>query len=358
MTPYTEVLFEEIPGQGGSLGVITLNRPSVLNSLNHDMIHAMTHQLTAWRSDAQIKAVIIRAAEGRAFCAGGDLRLTYDRIKAHDPIMSGFFHDEYQLNSLIFHFPKPYIALLDGITMGGGVGISIHGSHRVATDRLLFAMPETGIGFFPDVGGSYFLPRLTHEMGTYLGLTGARLSADECVHLGIAQHKIAQDKLNALVDELAQTPFAMDANAQVLKIISSYAVNTQPSQLLTHQAAIQACFGAQTMEAVLQALHESDDAICKDAIAILSKKSPTSLKVTLRALQRGRQLSFDDCMIQEYRLVCRFLQGHDFIEGIRAVIIDKDQTPQWKPATLADVTMQDVEHYFAPLERELMSHVG
>src|SRR3989338_2126316 len=198
MSDDQEVLFEEIAGQGGHLGVITLNRPQILNSLNQTMIDAMYAQLNKWAIAPDIKAVVIRAAPGRAFCAGGDLRFTYERFKNKDPLLSTFFRDEYQLNRLIYHFPKPYIALLDGITMGGGVGISIHGSHRVATENLLFAMPETGIGFFPDVGGTYFLPRLPGRIGYYLGLTGARIKTDDCVTLGISQHKVTRDKLSAL----------------------------------------------------------------------------------------------------------------------------------------------------------------
>jgi enoyl-CoA hydratase/carnithine racemase len=353
MTIYHDVLFDEILGEGGNLGVITLNRANVLNSLNHSMILAMYEKLRLWESADNIKAVIIRAAEGRAFCAGGDLRLTYERIKAHDPIMTHFFRDEYQLNNKIYHFPKPYIALLDGITMGGGVGISIHGSHRVATDRLLFAMPETGIGFFPDVGGSYFLPRLPGCIGYYLGLTGARINSDDCVQIGLAQYKVAQDSLPELIHELAQQSFATDARATVSQIIEKFQVVVKPSSLLEHQQNIHECFNGKTMEEILNNLHQSEYAVCKEAATMIAKKSPTSLKVSLRAMQAGKHLKFDDCMRQEYRLVSRFLEDHDFAEGIRAVIIDKDQKPHWEPTSLEAVTQQKVEKYFAPLAKEL-----
>jgi enoyl-CoA hydratase len=353
MNPYTEVLFEEKKGAQGNLGIIILNRPSVLNSLNQSMVKAMYEQLQVWATADHIKAVVIRAAEGRAFCAGGDLRLTFDRVRSQDPLMRAFFQDEYQLNRFIFHFPKPYIALLDGITMGGGVGISIHGSHRVATERLLVAMPETGIGFYPDVGGTYFLPRLPGHSGFYLGLTGARIKSDDCVALGIAQHKVSPDSLPALIDQLAQQPFETDARATVTEIIKQFDIASQSSPILEHQAAIDLSFSANTMEAILQALQTSTDILCKEAASLIPKKSPTSLKVTLKALQESNHLDFNACMRQEYRLTSHFLESHDFPEGIRAVIIDKDQTPQWNPSHLEAVSNNAVNHYFQPAAEEL-----
>jgi len=353
MDTYQEVLFDEMAGKDGNLGIITLNRPEALNALNHTMIRAMHAKLQSWANAVDIKAVVIRAVEGRAFCAGGDLRLTYERATAHDPDMANFFREEYQLNRFIFHYPKPYIALLDGITMGGGVGISIHGSHRVATDRLLFAMPETGIGFFPDVGGTYFLPRLSGKIGYYLGLTGARLNADESVAIGLMQQKIPQHKLPELVNTLARESLGEDARATVTQILNEFATAIQPSNLLAQETALNACFSAHTMEEILIALQNSDNEMCKEAVTTLAKKSPASLKITLKALQDGEGLNFDACMRQEYRLVCHFLLGHDFIEGIRALIIDKDQKPQWRPDSLQEVSDTEVEKYFAPLTEEL-----
>lgn len=353
MTAYTEVLFEEMAGEGGHLGIITLNRPAVLNSLNHDMILAMHNQLQAWATAVHIKAVIIRAAEGRAFCAGGDIRLAYERAKANDPTAAYFFRDEYQLNRFIFHYPKPYIALLNGITMGGGVGVSIHGSHRIATDNLLFAMPETGIGFFPDVGGTYFLPRLPGKIGFYLGLTGARLKSDDCVGLGIATHKVSSDSLSSIIDALAQTSFSSNPRLSVTEIIERFQLTIQPSTLLAERNAIDTYFSGNTMEELMANLERAKDGIGEEALRTLHKKSPTSLKITLRALQEGQHLSFDDCMSQEFRLTCRFLQGHDFPEGIRAVVIDKDQKPHWIPPTLEGVSQQEIQKYFAPLAHEL-----
>lgn len=346
MTDFYEVLFEEMRGNGGNLGVMTLNRPSALNSLTHKMIVAMHARLKIWAADTNIKAVIIRAVEGRAFCAGGDLKLTYERACRKDPAMMEFFNDEYQLNCYIHHYPKPYIAILNGITMGGGVGVSIHGSHRIATDKLLFAMPETGIGFFPDVGGTYFLPRLPGKLGYYLGLTGARIKSDDCVGLGIAQHKVAEEDLTELLSAIANQEFTADAKASVTQAIKQFELAAQPSALLAQQDVIEKIFHQNTMEDILQNLHDSKETICQDALTALTKKSPTSLKVTLRALDQGQHLDFDTVMQHEYRLTCRFLQEHDFIEGIRAVIIDKDQKPQWEPAALVEVTREQVESYF------------
>lgn len=349
-----EVLFEEISGKGGNIGVITLNRPKALNSLTHDMIHAMHAQLKLWAAAAHIKAVVIRAADGRAFCAGGDLRLTYDRRLANDPLLTQYFYDEYQLNRFIFHFPKPYIALLDGITMGGGVGVSIHGSHRIATERLLFAMPETGIGFFPDVGGTYFLPRLPGKIGFYLGLTGEKLASDDCVALGICQQKVAQEAIPELLHALAQHPLGNHSRMAVTQIIDQFKTNIKPSSLLEQQSIIDKCFTANTIEEITTSLQQSNNERCKEAAVMFTKKSPSSLKVTLKALQEGIQLDFDACMRQEYRLTCRFLQGHDFFEGIRALIIDKDQNPQWIPDSLEKISINEVNEYFSPLTKELV----
>lgn len=358
MTAYTDVLFETISGKAGDVGVITLNRPEVLNSLDHGMIQHMYTHLNEWKSARTIKAVIIRAAEGRAFCAGGDLRLTHDRWLVKDRALSQFFYEEYHLNRLIFHFPKPYIALLDGITMGGGVGISIHGSHRVATDRLLFAMPETGIGFYPDVGGTYFLPRLPGKTGYYLGLTGARLDCDTSVALGVATLKVARESLNNIIRALADEPLddraGLSARQRASEVLNQFNLPIQPSHLLAQQAEIDHCFAGDRMEAIISLLQQSRSPLMKEAIAVLAKKSPTSLKVTLKALQEGKELDFDECMKQEYRLTCHFLEGHDFAEGIRAIIIDKDQAPVWDPATLNEVSHREVLDYFAPLSKELV----
>jgi enoyl-CoA hydratase len=344
-----EVILTEIRGVGGDIGLITLNRPQHLNALNHTMIHAIYPALQQWAAAEHIKAVIINA-QGRAFCAGGDLRLVYNRWLAHEPHIERFFDDEYQLNQAIFHFPKPYIALLDGITMGGGVGLSIHGSHRVVTERIKFAMPETGIGFYPDVGGTYFLPRLRNHLGFYLGLTGIVLNADDCVELEIAQHKVLSDTLPALIQALAQTPFAKDAFESVSEVIAEFGVTTHAlSDFFQKTSSIEACFKEKTIEEIIQQLTTSAESLCRETATLLQKKSPTALKVTLCALQQGATLAFDACMHEEYTLTKNFLKGHDFMEGIRALIIDKDQSPNWQPDSLDKVTEQIVAGYFADI---------
>ena len=352
-----EILFEEMTGQGGNLGIITLQRQQALNALNYSMVLSLDKQLALWEKADHIKAVIIRAAEGRAFCAGGDLRFTYEKWLKHEKetTLAQFFRDEYRLNRRIFHYPKPYIALLDGITMGGGVGISIHGSHRVATDRLVFAMPETGIGFFPDVGGSYFLPRLPGKIGYYLGLVGARINYNDCCAVGIAQYLVSREALLTMTSTLADTAFGHDANATVTQVLNQFTMPVQPAALLNLQAEIDTCFSHKTVEKIIQSLESSSNSWGRETVAMLSKKSPTSLKVSLRQLHEGQHLDFDHCMRLEYRLVNRFLQEHDFREGIRAVIIDKDQSPQWQPSHLEGVTMEMVDKYFSPLTEELPS---
>jgi len=345
MTAGDDVLFTELTGNGGDLGVITLNRPAALNALNHHMIKQMHANLRSWEKAKHIKAIIIRAAEGRAFCAGGDLRLTYQYCLKQDPAMTDFFREEYELNRYIFHYPKPYIALLDGITFGGGVGISIHGSHRIATERLLFAMPETGIGFFPDVGGTYFLPRLVEQIGFYLGLTGTRINFADCVQLNIAQTHVQARRLPDLMVALAACEFTHDARAAVTAVIQQFSEPVQEAKILTEYAHIKSAFLQTSMEAILQHLQTNPHPLAKATIEQLEKKSPLSLKVSLQALIRGAQLNFDECMQQELRIATRFLLGHDFAEGIRAVIIDKDQQPRWQPASLQAVSIAEVEKY-------------
>lgn len=345
------VLFSVAPGKDGDLGIITLNRQQALNAINLTMVEAMLKQLRAWQVDRSIKAVVIHATPGRAFCAGGDLRHTYDKNHLRINEMTDFFRTEYNLNKAIYHFPKPYIALWDGITMGGGVGISIHGSHRIATENLVFAMPETGIGFFPDVGGTYFLPRLPHKIGYYLGLTGARLKLADSLGIGIATNHVPSTRLADLIKSLAATKFSTDA--EVTTIIQKFSAEVDSSSLISQAKLIENMFTAATMETLVQQVQQSNSELGQQIYNELLKKSPTSLKVTLHALHVASELNFDKSMQQEFRLASRFLEGHDFSEGIRAVIIDKDQNPKWLPATLNEVTDATVNQYFAPLVKEL-----
>jgi enoyl-CoA hydratase len=353
MDSIPEINFEEISGRDGNLGLITLTRQHVLNALNQVMFNALNQQLTEWEAANHIKAVVIRAAAGRAFCAGGDIRYAYERKMAGDPKLIHFFYDEYRMNRHIHHYSKPYIALLDGITMGGGVGISVHASHRVATNRLVFAMPETAIGFYPDVGTTYILARLPHKIGFYLGLTGARIGLNDGVATGLINYPVKEDIFPDIIYQLADTSFAEDARASVSQVIQSFSMPVDEPSLWEQRDKIENCFNKKTMEEILVALEKDGSQWCHDVATSLKAKSPTSLKVTLRALQEATALEFDSCMQMEYRLTSRFIEQHDFFEGIRAVLIDKDQQPDWKPATLSAVKLAEVKKYFAPLEVEL-----
>ena len=329
-----EVLFET----RGSLGLITLNRPQALNALNRPMCLAIHAQLDAWRDDAAVKAVVIQGAGERAFCAGGDVVTVYHAGKNGSPDWEGFFHDEYRMNHAIATFPKPYVALIDGITMGGGVGLSIHAPYRVATERTLFAMPETGIGLIPDVGGTHALPRLPGALGTYLGLTGARLKAADCVYAGIATHHVPSDRLDALVEALA-------GGGEVATLLGDFDCDTEEAPLEGVRAAIDRHFAHDKVEAIVASLAKGDDWAQAQA-ATLAKMSPTSCKLTLRALREGAGLDIAGALRNEYRVVCAIKAEHDFYEGIRAQLIDKDRNPKWQPATLAEVSEAEVDRYF------------
>jgi len=333
-----EVLFE----RRGALGLITLNRPKALNALTREMCLAMKAQLDAWASDDAAKTVAIRGSGERAFCAGGDIRSLYDSGKAGTPYALEFYRDEYVLDTAIKRYPKPYVALISGIVMGGGVGVSVHGSHRVADETTTFAMPETGIGLFPDVGGSYFLPRCAGEIGMYLALTGARLKTADCLYAGIATHFVPAAKRDALIEGLAagQPPDA---------VLGGVCETVPDTFLADHRAAIDAIFAKPSVEAILAALDADHTDWSRDTARIIRTKSPTSTKLTFRQLRKGREMSFEDCMRMEYRMVHGIVAGHDFYEGVRAAIIDKDGTPKWQPSALEAVTDTDIEAYFKPL---------
>ncbi len=349
MIKISEIEFEEVTGRNGNLGLITLTRPAVLNALNHVMFNALNDQLTEWETANHIKAVVIRAAEGRAFCVGGDIRYAYERKMANDPTLIDFFRDEYRMNRHIHEYSKPYIALLDGITMGGGVGISAHASHRVATDRLVFAMPETGIGFYPDVGTTYILARLPHMIGFYLGLTGARISLNDCIATGLVDYAVKREIFPELIYKLADTDLAGDEKAIVSGVIQSFKISAGEAPLWEYREKIEKYFNHKSVEEILAALETDGSQWCLDVIKTLKTKSPTSLKVTLQALHEAAKLDFDDCMQMEFRLTSHFIESHDFFEGIRAVVIDKDQKPHWKPATLRGVSTAMVKKFFIPI---------
>jgi enoyl-CoA hydratase len=343
MSDDAEVLFEK----RGALGLITLNRPKALNALTHGMCVSMTAQLAAWAKDDEIKAVVVRGTGDRAFCAGGDIRALYESGKAGTPYALDFYRDEYVLDAAIKHYPKPYVALIQGIDMGGGVGVSVNGRYRIAGETMVFAMPETGIGLFPDVGGSYFLPRCPGQLGMYLGLTGARLKTTDSLYAGIATHFVPMAKWDGLIGVLA-------SGTEVEAAIAGVQDTVPDTFLSEHRATIDRVFAGNSVEEVLAALDAEHEDWTDDAAKTIRTKSPTSLKLTFRQLREGAKLEFDDCMRMEFRMVNRIVAGRDFYEGVRATIIEKDGAPKWQPADLMQVSDADIAAYFAPLgQKEL-----
>jgi len=339
----------------GALGVIELTRPKALNALTLEMIEAADPLLRAWAADAGVRAVLIRGQGEKAFCAGGDVRAVWEDGKAlqrgdsDGGLTRRFFWEEYSLNRLIHQYPKPYVAWIDGITMGGGLGLSMHGSHRVAGDRTMAAMPETAIGFFPDVGATWVLPRLPGAIGMYLALTGARLEAADAVHAGLATHYVPSDARADLAQAIAEADLSGDAHAAIDRVLEDFAQDPGTAPLQDVRPAIDRCFGQPSLESLLRALRAEGTAWAEQVLQTLSRRSPTSMKLAFAAIQRGRHLDFDSCITMEYRLSQSCMAGHDFYEGIRAVLVDKDQAPQWQPAAIAEVDDETIERAFHSL---------
>lgn len=328
--------------QEGQCGRITLNRPDALHALNEPMCAAILAALTAWASDDGIAHVLIDHAEGsRGFCAGGDIRMLATSGAGDGSEARAFFATEYRMNTALFNFPKPVIAIMDGVTMGGGVGLSVHGAYRVATERTLFAMPETGIGLFPDVGGGWFLPRLDGEIGTWLALTGARLKGADVWHAGVATHFTASESIDDLKAELVKAgPAALDGLD---------APKTEPG-FAEALPVINGCFAHDRAEDIRDCLIADGGAWASKQVEFLASKSPRTVKVALRQVREGAAFTrFEDNMINEYRIGARQVQSDDFIEGVRAVIIDKDHSPNWAHASLEDVPDSLIDEVFAPL---------
>ncbi|QOD03953.1 enoyl-CoA hydratase/isomerase family protein [Pseudarthrobacter sp. BIM B-2242] len=339
-----EVLFE----RRGHLGVITLNRPKAVNALNAGMVAAVLEQLTTWAQDDAVATVLVRGAGDRGLCAGGDIVAIYQDLLAGGSATAEFWTTEYRLNALISRYPKPYVAFMDGLVLGGGVGISAHGSLRVVTERTRTGMPETTIGFVPDVGGTLLLSRAPGESGTHAALTGAHLSGADALFLGLADHFVPSGSLPALAEAL-ESATAADA-------VGRFAEDPPASALAERREWIDAAYASYDAEEIVRRLRAAGGEAA-DAAATIEAKSPTAVKLTLASLRRVRGFSLEETLAQEYRVGLRSLAGPDFREGIRAQVVDKDRNPHWKPATLAEVTAADVEHYFAPLgDRELQLH--
>ena len=334
-----EIRFERT----GRAGVVTMTRPQALNALSHGMVLALAKALAAWEDDPAIAVVLIRG-EGRAFSAGGDIMQVYAAHQAGEEPPAGFFADEYRLNAHIQRYRKPYVALIDGIVMGGGVGVSFHGSHRVLTENAQFAMPEVGIGFFPDVGASHILPGLGGHFGMYLALTGNRIGWGDALGCGLATHAVRAADQQRLVERLCESG---DAEAALEGLTVSVARETEGAVL----DAIARHFAKPSLEAIVASLRAeaASDSFAARTLATIEGRSPTSLLVAWREIEAGRGLSMADCMRMEFRILVRMLAGHDFYEGIRAAIVDKDRRPRWRPARIEDVPAADVAAYFASL---------
>lgn len=346
MTEEAEALFET----RGPLGLVTLNRPKALNALSLNMIRLIDTQLRVWAEDDAIKAIVLLGAGEKAFCAGGDVVSLAKEWDGVEQLRKDFFREEYILNTLIHTYPKPYIPLVDGISMGGGVGMSVHGSHRVVSEKVKFAMPETTIGLFPDVGGTWFLPKLRGEVGAYLALTNAQLRAPDVVYAGVYDSFVPSADLPALLDELAGADWqAGDGHATASRVIDGFQKHPGEPTLAQHQAVIDRCFGYDSLPEILDALDADGSDFAATAAQAIRDKSPLMSSVTLRQLRKGAPLSFEDCMILEYRMTQACMAGTEFFEGVRALLIDKDKNPKWSPANLEDVTEEMIERHFAPL---------
>ncbi len=326
----------------GGVGRLTLNRPAALHALNTGMCALMIEALLAWRDDTAVHAVLIDHSGERGFCAGGDIRMLAESGAGDGVDARRFFFTEYRLNTLLFDYPKPVIAIMDGVTMGGGVGLSMPSRYRVATERTNFAMPETGIGLFPDVGGGWHLPRLPGETGMWLALTGARLRGADCLALGIATHFVESSRIAALKEALVTEPLE--------QALTRFQTDPGAAPIAAQRADIDRLFAQSSVEAIFAALETDGSDWAKAQLDTLKTKSPQTLKVAFRQLREGVAMrSFSDEMVVEYRIGARVVQRPDFIEGVRAVIVEKDNAPNWSPATLDGVSDAMLDEIFASL---------
>jgi enoyl-CoA hydratase len=329
----------------GSVGLATLNRPKAINSITHSMVTTLRGVLKEWAADSAVTAVVLSGAGERGLCAGGDVVAIYHSARGDGSEARRFWYDEYQLNALIGSYPKPYVSLMDGIVMGGGVGVGAHGNTRVVTDKSKIGMPEVGIGFIPDVGGTYLISRAPGLAGLHAGLTGAPFNGADAIALGFADHYVLQHELadftSAIVDE------------GVSAALETYSVQPPPSELI-QQRWINECYTGESVAEIVAVLGDHDERPANDAANLIASRSPTAVSVTLEAVRRaGALATLEDVLVQEYRTSCAALSSHDLVEGIRAQLIDKDRKPKWSPASLADVESADVEGYFASRGYEL-----
>ncbi|HEU4363231.1 MAG TPA: enoyl-CoA hydratase/isomerase family protein [Mycobacterium sp.] len=331
----------------GSTGLLTLNRPKAINSLTQTMVDALRAVLTDWEHDDAISAVVLTGAGERGLCAGGDVVAIYHSAKADGAAARRFWYDEYQLNAMIGRFAKPYVSVMSGIVMGGGVGVGAHANTRVVTDTTKMAMPEVGIGFIPDVGGTYLLSRAPGSLGLHAALTGAPFSGADAIALGFADHYLPQDNLAAFTATIVAEGVAA--------AVAAHSVEPPPSALAAQRDWIDECYAHGTVAEIVAALTDHGAAAAHDAAKLIATRSPIALSVTLESVRRAAGLgTLQEVLTQEYRVSSASLRSHDLVEGIRAQLVDKDRNPSWSPATLAEVTAVDVEQYFAPAEPDLI----
>jgi enoyl-CoA hydratase len=349
-----EILFEK----RGVAGIVTLNRPQALNSLTLPMVRAIGATLEAFDADATIASVVVRGEGERAFCAGGDIRLLHESGRRGSRDAETFWREEFRLNHVIAHYSKPYVALMDGITMGGGVGLSSHGSHRVVTERSRLAMPETGIGYFTDVGATWLLPRAPKEAGTWMGLTGLAVGAADAIHARLADHCVASADLSRLTEALAALP-PTASGPDVHAAIRKMAADPGESRLAANQETIERVFSSDSMEAIIAALAKEEGEFVDETVKTIGMRAPTSLKLTLRLLRAGRRsASLAECLQRELGACLGILHNPDFYEGVRAAVIDKDRNPKWSPANLSDVGDADIDRFFVPAHPPLFDAEG
>ena len=333
-----------VTGIEGKVGRIRLNRPKALNALTREMCAAMTEALVEWREDAEVRAVLIDHLEGRGFCAGGDVRMLAESGSRDGAEARDFFFTEYRLNHLLFTYVKDTVAFMDGITMGGGVGISQPCRYRIATENTRFAMPETAIGLFPDVGGGWYLSRLPGRVGQFLALTGARLDGAECHHLGLATHYLPSQGLDEVKARIAGQPDQLEA------ILDEAAVEPPPARIAANREVIDRVFASDRFEDIVAALEAEGTEWADTELVTIRCKSPQACKVTLRLLSDGARMhDFADEMRQEYSVAAHVVQRHDFVEGVRSVLIDKDNQPRWDPDKPERVTDHMIDTIFAPM---------
>jgi enoyl-CoA hydratase len=329
------------------VGLVTLNRPKAINSLTHPMVTALSEALTKWERDDDVHTVVLSGAGERGLCAGGDIVAVYQSARGDGVEARRFWYDEYLLNGQIGRYPKPYVALMDGIVMGGGVGVSAHGSVRVVTDTTKMAMPEVGIGFIPDVGGTYLLSRTPGRLGHHAALTGAPFDGADAIAMGFADHYVPHERLA----DFTSTVIADGVDAA----LAAHAIEPPASSLLAQRFWIDDCYAGETIADIVAALRGHDAGPANDAASLIAARSPISLAVALEAVRRAADLdTLEDALRQEYRTSCGALRSHDLVEGIRAQIIDKDRNPKWSPSSVAAITRADIEAYFAPADPDLI----